>query len=57
MLRAGGRAAGRFPPPGRPARRLEPAFGFGDTFDHEGFDRLGEALRCLRAEIGEPDAD
>jgi hypothetical protein len=39
------------------ARRLEPAFGFGDTFDHEGFDRLGEALRCLRAEIGEPDAD
>jgi hypothetical protein len=37
------------------ARRLEPALGHGDAFDREGFDRLGKALCCLPAEIGEPE--
>ena len=36
-----------------PARRLEPAFGYGDILDHEGLDRLGKALRCLPAEIAQ----
>jgi hypothetical protein len=35
-------------------RRLEPAFGHGDAPDRESLDRLGKALRCLPAEIGEP---
>ena len=40
---------------GEPAtRRLEAALRHGDAFDREGFDRLGKALRCLGAEIGEP---
>ena len=34
------------------ARRLEPAFDYGDVLDHEGFDRLGEALHRLPAEAG-----
>jgi hypothetical protein len=33
------------------ARRLEPAFGYGDGLDREGFDRLGEALRRLAPEV------
>ena len=37
------------------ARRLEAAFRQGDALDREGLDRLGEALRCLPAEIGEPE--
>jgi len=37
------------------ARRLEPALRHGDALDREGLDRLGEALRCLAAEIGEPE--
>jgi hypothetical protein len=37
------------------ARRLEAALRHGDALDREGFDRLGEALRCLPAEIGEPE--
>ncbi len=37
------------------ARRLEPAFRHGDALDREGLDRLGEALRYLPAEIGEPE--
>jgi hypothetical protein len=37
------------------ARRLEPAFGYGDVLDREGLDRLGKPLCCLPAEIGEPE--
>src|SRR6202040_1648725 len=37
------------------ARRLETAFGHGDALDHKGLDRRGETLRCLPAEIGEPE--
>jgi hypothetical protein len=37
------------------ARRLEPAFGYGDALDHEGLDRLGKALCRLPAEIGQPE--
>ncbi len=37
------------------ARRLEAALCYGDAFDREGFDRRGEALRSLAAEIGQPE--
>ena len=37
------------------ARRLEAAFGHGDALDHEGLDRLGKALRCLPAEVAQPE--
>jgi hypothetical protein len=36
-------------------RRLEAAFRHGDVFDREGVDRLGKALCCLPAEIGQPE--
>jgi hypothetical protein len=37
------------------ARRLEPAFGYGDAFDREGFDRVGKAFERLPTEIGQPE--
>ena len=37
------------------ARRLEAAFRHGDALDREGLDRLGEALRCLPAEVAQPE--
>jgi hypothetical protein len=37
------------------ARRLEAALCYGDAFDRKGFDRLGETLRSLPAEIGQPE--
>ena len=41
---------------GEPAARgLEPAFGYGEALDHEGFDRLGEALRRLATEVAQPE--
>jgi hypothetical protein len=48
------------PTPGRrgrdpAARRLEPAFGYGDALDREGLDRLGKALRCLPVEVAQPE--
>ena len=38
-----------------PARRLEAALCYGDAFDHEGFDRLREALDRLPAEFAQPE--
>ena len=41
---------------GNPApRRLEAALRYGDTLDRESFDRLGKTLRCLPAEIAQPE--
>jgi hypothetical protein len=41
---------------GEPApRRLEAALCYSDAFDHEGFDRLGKALRYLAAEVAQPE--
>jgi hypothetical protein len=37
------------------AHRLESAFGYGDAFDREGLDRLGEALDRLPAEVALPE--
>jgi hypothetical protein len=37
------------------ARRLEAAFRHGNGLDREGFDRLGEALHCLAAELAQPE--
>jgi hypothetical protein len=36
-------------------RRLEPAFRGGGALDGEGFDRLGEALCYLPAEVAQPE--
>jgi hypothetical protein len=41
---------------GEPApRRLKAALGCGDAFDHEGFDRFGEALDRLAPEVAQPE--
>src|SRR6516164_8121483 len=41
---------------GDPAtRRLEAALCYGDALDREDFDRLGEALCCLPAEVAQPE--
>ena len=37
------------------ARRLEAALCYGNAFDHEGFDRRGEALDRLPAELAQPE--
>src|SRR6516225_8839873 len=37
------------------ARRLEPAFGYGDAFDREGLNRLGKALDRLAPEVAQPE--